>query len=175
MTAPLLVLDFDSPLPPYEQINFQIRMQIVSGNLLPETRLPSVRQLARDLDVAPNTVVRAYNELEHDGWVMSISRQGFVVAHRPPTLSSEERTHQLGYAIDQLLVTAHQLGVDLDDLYAAIDQRIRSAKEHLARFSPLRTSIYHAIRSFSLHLQWSSKKTLRISYTSVQPLTRLHP
>lgn len=123
MNSPLLVLDQNSPLPPYEQICMQIRLQIAAGRLPPIMLLPSVRQLARDLGVAPNTVVRAYSELEREGWVASSARRGIRVAEQPPGIPLEERQRQLERAVQQLLVTAHQLGVTVADLHAEIDRQ----------------------------------------------------
>ena len=102
MTGLLLLLNQASPIPPYEQIGLQIRTMIASSQLAPGTPLPSVRQLARDLGVAPNTVVRAYNELERNGWVVTTKRKGVMVAPRPPILTPEERQHRLEQAISEL-------------------------------------------------------------------------
>lgn len=88
MSTLLLLLNQASPIPPYEQIGSQIRILIASGQLSPGTLLPSVRQLARDLGVAPNTVVRAYSELEQAGWVVTAKRKGVMVAPQPPLLTA---------------------------------------------------------------------------------------
>src|SRR5262249_11528787 len=93
MNEPIVVLsNTDSPS---EQIAAQIRVQIASGYIVAGTQLPSVRQLARDLDVAPNTVMRAYNELEQQGWIASSARKGVSVVASPPTLSHEEQCEPL--------------------------------------------------------------------------------
>ncbi len=123
MDGPLLLLNQGSPIPPYEQIGLQIRALIASAQLLPGTLLPSVRQLARDLGIAPNTVVRAYNELEREGWVVTSARRGVMVAERPPVISAEERAQQLGQAVHELLVKAHQLGVGVDELHTEINKQ----------------------------------------------------
>ena len=65
--------------PPYEQIRTQIARQVASGELPPGTRLPTVRALAETLGIAPNTVARAYRELEHSGLVSTRGRNGTVV------------------------------------------------------------------------------------------------
>lgn len=123
MTALLLLLNQASPVPPYEQIGLQIRTMIASAQLAPGTLLPSVRQLARDLGVAPNTVVRAYSELEHNGWVVTSMRKGVMVAPRPPMLTAEERQQRLEQTVSELLVTAHQLDVSAADLHSEIDRQ----------------------------------------------------
>lgn len=90
---------------------------------MPGTLLPSVRQLARDLGIAPNTVVRTYNELEREGWVVTAARRGVIVAPHPPQITAEDRAQQLGQAVSELLIKAYQLGVGLEELHAEIDQR----------------------------------------------------
>ncbi|MGX9297044.1 GntR family transcriptional regulator [Tsukamurella paurometabola] len=76
----MIVYDPDSPTPAFEQIRSQIAAAAASGALAPGTRLPSVRRLAADLDIAPNTVARAYRELEQSGVVVTRGRGGTVVA-----------------------------------------------------------------------------------------------
>ena len=125
MSTPILILDPSSPVPPYEQIGAQIRLQIATGHLLPGAVLPSVRQLAHDLGVAPNTVVRAYSELEREGWVVTSARRGVIVAQRSPILAAKTRAYELERAVAQLLVTAHQLGITPAELHAEIDRLLR--------------------------------------------------
>jgi DNA-binding transcriptional regulator YhcF (GntR family) len=74
-----LEIDASAADAPYEQIRAQIARQVDSGALPPGTRLPSVRALAESLGVAPNTVARAYRELEHAGVVSTHGRNGTVV------------------------------------------------------------------------------------------------
>jgi Predicted transcriptional regulators len=123
MNVQLLLLNQASPIPPYEQIGSQIRTMIASKQLLPTTPLPSVRQLARDLGVAPNTIARVYRELEHNGWVVTSIRKGVVVAPHPPILTTEERHQRLEQAISELLATAHQLNVSVEEIHAEIDRQ----------------------------------------------------
>ena len=80
---PTLELDLRSPVPPFEQIRAGISAFVDAGVLAPGDRLPSVRALAADLGVAPNTVVRAYRELESAGVVRTARGKGTVVADRP--------------------------------------------------------------------------------------------
>jgi DNA-binding transcriptional regulator YhcF (GntR family) len=80
MSADLsLQVDGGAAEPPYEQIRTQVAAQVVSGELPPGTRLPTVRALAETLGIAPNTVARAYRELEHAGTVTTRGRAGTVV------------------------------------------------------------------------------------------------
>src|SRR5512133_3013673 len=79
MNTPAVTLDPALPEPPYEQIRAQIAAQVASGALAPGTRLMTVRALAETLGIAPNTVARAYRELEHAGVVTTRGRAGTVV------------------------------------------------------------------------------------------------
>lgn len=124
MNGELLVLDAGSALPPYEQIVTQLRARIAFGFLHPGQPLPSVRQFARDLGVAPNTVARSYGELERDGWVATSPRRGVVVAQRPPSMPPDERVRRLEDAVTRLLVTAHALGAGADEVHAEIDRQL---------------------------------------------------
>ncbi|HEY4027945.1 MAG TPA: GntR family transcriptional regulator [Candidatus Dormibacteraeota bacterium] len=124
MRSPPPVVDPDDPLPPYEQIRVQIRRRIATGRLAPAAPLPSVRQLARDLGVAPNTVARAYGELASEGWIIALPRRRVVVAVQPPRTTSEERTRQLTDAVSDLLVTAHELGAKSAELLAEIHRQL---------------------------------------------------
>lgn len=77
----MLVIDPSLPTPPFEQIKAQIVAQRASGELPPGHRLPPVRTLAAELGLAPNTVARAYRELERDGVIETRGRHGsFVTA-----------------------------------------------------------------------------------------------
>ncbi|GAA2093522.1 GntR family transcriptional regulator [Microlunatus panaciterrae] len=76
----LFSLDPTSTVPPYEQLRQQVARQIGSGELTAGSLLPTVRQLAADLGLAPNTVARSYKQLEADGLVITRGRRGTVVA-----------------------------------------------------------------------------------------------
>lgn len=97
----MLTVDPRSAVPPFEQIRVQVLALIHHGTLPPETRLPTVRKLAADLGLAPNTVARAYRELEMNGAIETRGRHGtFVSAHDDPVhrqaqKAAEEYAHQI--------------------------------------------------------------------------------
>jgi DNA-binding transcriptional regulator YhcF (GntR family) len=108
------VIGYDprSPVPPYEQVRAQLARQVQSGELVPGTRLPTVRRLAGDLGLAVNTVARAYRELERDGVVVTRGRNGTVVASgedrglaaaRDAAAEYAERVRRLGMPPDRAL------------------------------------------------------------------------
>jgi DNA-binding transcriptional regulator YhcF (GntR family) len=96
--------------PPYEQIRTQIAQQVASGELAPGTKLPTVRSLADTLGIAPNTVARAYRELEHSGVVSTRGRNGTVVngdgsdrAAKEAAVSYADAMRALGVRQDEAL------------------------------------------------------------------------
>lgn len=100
-TLAMLSVDPRSAVPPFEQIRIQILRLISQGELIPETRLPTVRKLAADLGLAPNTVARAYRELELNGAIETRGRHGtFVSVHEDPIprqaqKAAEEYAHHI--------------------------------------------------------------------------------
>ncbi len=83
-----IAIDTASNVPPYEQLRAQVSAMVAGGSLPAGTRLATVRQMAADLGLAPNTVARAYRELEADGVIGTHGRRGtFVRSARPPSPS----------------------------------------------------------------------------------------
>lgn len=76
-------VDPDATAPPFEQVRAQLAAAIEDGALAPETRLPTVRQLAAELGLAVNTVARSYRELETAGLIETRGRNGTFVAGQP--------------------------------------------------------------------------------------------
>lgn len=88
----MLVVDPRCAVPPFEQLRIQLLEQVRSGELAPETRLPTVRKLASDLGVAPNTVARTYRELERAGLIETRGRHGtFVSPHGDPVQQQAQK------------------------------------------------------------------------------------
>ena len=92
MAEDVVELDLDSKVPPYEQIRVQLISMISGGILNPGEQLPTVRDLAGDLRVAPGTVARVYRELEDAGWVVTAGRRGTTVAMNPPVAAQPPRS-----------------------------------------------------------------------------------
>src|SRR2546421_9468288 len=103
-------IDTGSRLPIYQQLAQQIREGIARGELRPEEGLPSVRQLSRELVVNPNTVARAYTELEREGLLVSHPGRGVYVARPRHDLTAAARDRRLTEALDRWLTEAVHLG-----------------------------------------------------------------
>ncbi|MFN5587958.1 MAG: GntR family transcriptional regulator [Planctomyces sp.] len=110
-------------LPIYLQVVNQIRYQVASGRLQPGTELPPIRVLAEKLIVNPNTIARAYRELEVLGLVEKRRTAGTYVADPGSPLAREERLKILAERIDQLLAESELLGVSLADVTQLLNQR----------------------------------------------------
>ena len=81
----MLHLDYRDPRPIYEQIRQEFMRLILSGAIAPGEKLPSVRDLAGTLSINPNTIQRAYRELELQGWIVSVPGKGSFVGTIPNT------------------------------------------------------------------------------------------
>ncbi len=120
----MLAIDPKSATPPFEQLRTQVRDLVTSGELAPGTRLPTVRRLAGDLDLAPNTVARAYRELETDGIIETRGRHGsFVASHGDPV---ERQAQEAASAFAERI---RKLGVDRERAFALIQAALRSATD----------------------------------------------
>jgi len=105
--------------PPYEQLRDRLRAQIERGRLLPGDRVPPVREMAGQLDLAPNTVARAYGALVEDGWLEGRGRAGTFVTERPP-ISAADGTSALAEAARRYVRRAAQLGFDREAAIRAL-------------------------------------------------------
>ncbi len=110
-------------VPIYQQIVDQIQCRIVSGQLRSGDELPTIRGLAESLRVNPNTVARAYRELEHEGLVEKRRTTGTFVAELTQRLSAAQRRRVVGPPIDKLILQARHLGIGLDQLVELIRKR----------------------------------------------------
>lgn len=108
----IVTVDTDSGVPPYEQVREQVARMIGTGVLAPGGRLPTIQQLANDLQLAPGTVARAYKELERAGLVVSRRRKGTIVADRPARVPTREIRADLDAAVERFVLQVRQLGAD---------------------------------------------------------------
>jgi GntR family transcriptional regulator len=120
----IVAIDPDSLIPPYEQLRAQIAELVAAGTLQAGARLPTVRQLAADLGVAPGTVARAYRELEHQGVLQARGRHGSFVTETPPRLTQLDRTRQLANAAATFAAAAQRLGLSKRDALAQVRQAL---------------------------------------------------
>ena len=110
-------------VPIYLQIVNQVKYLVAAGRLAPGDELPPIRALAQQLVINPNTVARAYRELEVAGVVVKRGTTGTFVSAAGSPLARRERVRILTERIDALLAEARQLGFDADALFDLIRQR----------------------------------------------------
>ena len=115
----MININFRDSRPIYEQVKTTLRKLIVSGAISPDEKLPSVRELASQLVINPNTIQRAYRELEQEGYIISIPGKGSYA--NLSTQVDEGRKKELLTATDEIVAELLYLGVTPDEL----DRRIR--------------------------------------------------
>ena len=116
-------IETTSRLPIYQQLVQQVRQAVARGDLQPEQQLPSVRQLSRDLVINPNTVARAYTELERDGTVHNRPGRGAFIAGPRTELKKDARRQRLLEILDKLLTEAVHLGFSEDEVLHLVSAR----------------------------------------------------
>jgi len=110
-------------VPIYIQIVNQVKQLVTSGRLSPGDEVPPIRVLAEQLVVNPNTVARAYLELERAGIVTKRHGSGTYVSEAPSPLSRREKFKVLAQRADALLVEAGHLDIELDEVMALLQER----------------------------------------------------
>lgn len=119
----IVTVDPRSPVPPFEQLRISIRQLVATGALPLGSRLPTVRQLAADLGIAPGTVGRAFRELESEGIIETRGRHGTRVKNIPRLKRGAERDKRIREAAAAYAAAAAELGIDPE---VAVD-RVREA------------------------------------------------
>ena len=114
-------LSAGSTQPPYEQLRMAVIEQVRAGTLTAGTKIPTVRSLAAELGIAPNTVARAYRELEADGVLETRGRQGSFIA------SSGDPTRDIaGRAAVEYIATTRRLGIGDADALALVERALEN-------------------------------------------------
>ena len=132
-------IDQKSKIPPFEQLRAQIALQVSAGRLRPRQRLPTIRQLAAQLDLANGTVARAYRELEYSGVIVGRGRHGTFVADEPPNAYSViERRARLAAAAADFAEVACQLDIDPTDALVAVERALDDTEVATSEDRPTR-------------------------------------
>ena len=118
-----ITIDTKDGVPIYRQIANQIRYMVASGILQPGEEISPVRTLALALNVTPNTVVKAYDELNTAGVIFKRRGAGTYISDEQSPLADRERRRIIETRIDALLAEAHQLDFNADDLLEILQRR----------------------------------------------------
>ncbi len=124
----MILIDYKSRTPIYEQIIENVKTLIVSGVLQRDDQLPSVRQLAQELAINPNTIQRASQELEREGIIYSLKGRGSFVGSSLGELRTVQQKELLAQ-LEALSKELAQLEVKKEQIYAVVEQAYGAEKE----------------------------------------------
>lgn len=122
-------LDNLSSVPIYEQLIRKIKENIMKGYLNPGDHLPSVRKMARELNVTPNTVQKAYSMLEQERVIMTVRGKGAFVADKKPEIDNRQKLEELRREIKPLIMELLYSGVEKSDIINMIEEFFEEIKE----------------------------------------------
>ena len=115
----MITLDYADKRPLYEQTVEKLRELIVTGILKPHDRIPSVRELAASLSINPNTIQKAYRQLETEGYIYSVTAKGNYVSPRENAKDAEKgRKEEIYSELRALLAELKFLGAEKADIEA---------------------------------------------------------
>ncbi len=115
-----IVIKNKSELPIYEQIEQQIKSQILDGSVMEDEQLPSIRQLARDLKISVITTTRVYNDLAEEGFIISVTGKGYFIAPRNNELLHERMLCEMEDSFEKAVQNGRNAGLSDDEIIAAL-------------------------------------------------------
>ena len=121
----MIILDYRDTRPLYEQIVDKFQMLILSGALEPNSRMPSVRSLAVELSINPNTMQRAYSELERNGFLYTVKGKGNYVAYSDSL--KDVRKQEILEKLRDLKKEALSMGMTVKELTEFLEQEDTAA------------------------------------------------
>ena len=121
----MIILDYRDTKPLYEQIVDKFQMLILSGALEPNSRMPSVRSLAVELSINPNTIQRAYSELERNGFLYTVKGKGNYVAYSDSL--KDVRKQEILEKLRDLKKEALSMGMTVKELTEFLEQEDTAA------------------------------------------------
>ena len=120
----MIQISYRDPRPIYEQVKDGFRTLILTGVLHPDEKMPSVRELATQLAINPNTIQRAYRELEQEGYICSVPGKGSFVADAGDTAALRKK--ELLTRLSEICAELRSLGVEESTML----EYIRGGKQH---------------------------------------------
>ena len=114
-----------SPEPIFEQVVFQVKTAVARGELASGDKLPSVRELAKQLTINPNTVARAYEALEAQGVVVRRQGSGCFVTGEASGLRADQRKKRLDELVTRAVTEAFHLGAEAAEIRASLEKHLR--------------------------------------------------
>ena len=125
----MIKVDTSSFIPIYEQVKNQIKRQVGLGILKPNQVLPSIRDLASNLLINPNTVARAYRELEREGFIYTGKGKGCYVTDLSKTMIEEERTALLNQIFDNAIEEGMKFNIPHEKIKRIFEERLSTVNK----------------------------------------------
>lgn len=123
----MIIIDYQDRTPIYEQIVERIQMLIIKGILRADEQLPSVRKLATDLSINPNTIQKAFAVLEQQGFIYSVKGRGSFVSPDPGGGIAQKRDEFYGQ-LKEMINNAKDLKIGLSDLQRKVEEYYGEAR-----------------------------------------------
>jgi GntR family transcriptional regulator len=129
----MIKVDTSSFVPIYEQIKKEFKKEIFMKNLKPDDPLPSIRDLATELLINPNTVARAYRELEMEGYIYTRKGKGCYVSENSSQLMLQERQSILTQSFDKAIEEAKKFGLSPEEIKKLFDERLAVSQKVMGK------------------------------------------
>ena len=123
-----IIIKNKSELPIYEQIEQQMKAQILEGAIKEDEQLPSIRQLAKDLKISVITTTRVYNDLSDEGFIISVAGKGYFVAPRNNDLLKERMLCEMEEGLEKAVENGRNAGLSDDEIIEALKNYLRNAE-----------------------------------------------
>lgn len=117
----MIFIDYQDRTPIYEQLVNRFQMLIIKGILEPDSQMPSVRKLATDLSINPNTIQKAYAILEQEGYIYPVKGRGNFVSPNPE-MGLEKKRQEFFKELQEQVVYAKELKISKSDFIAHVEQ-----------------------------------------------------
>lgn len=124
-----IIISNSSSVPIYEQIKKTIIAQILSGELEENEMLPSIRKLAKDIRISVMTIKKAYDELEQEGYILTVHGKGSFIAPKNLELIKEQKLKEMEGYIEKIMEIAKQYQIKKQEIKELLDLFYRSEEE----------------------------------------------
>jgi GntR family transcriptional regulator len=124
-----IVISHTNPDPLYKQVTDQIKDSIADGVLRPEAKLPSIREMAKELQISPITIKRAYRDLENEGFIVTRTGIGSYVAPLDREKMKTQKIAEVRFELRRLLGSAKRFGIGAEGIKRIIDEIVEGNSE----------------------------------------------
>lgn len=124
----MILIDYKDRRPIYEQVIEKFQQMILCGALEPDSPMPSVRSLAMELSLNPNTIQRAYQELERQGYIYTLKGKGSFVSDS--IKAADHKRHEIQEELEKCVSNALMAGITEDELRNMVEVSIENAKKN---------------------------------------------